>query len=83
MFNEIKLRRGQPDNRLTYDDFLAEFKKNFFDPNFDTLAVEIDKIESQAWQNYQEHRKSPRMFNSCEVKKRLNWIWARPNPCKN
>ncbi|MBC7537933.1 MAG: flavodoxin family protein [Bacteriovorax sp.] len=59
MFNKIKIRKGQPDPKLNEMEFHEEFKKDFYDPRFRDLDHEIEKLTQIAWENYNDHRKSP------------------------
>ena len=59
MFEDIRLRKGQPDYRLSREEFLVEFKKSFFDHRFRILDTEIEKIAEVAYENYSEHNKAP------------------------
>ena len=60
MFENIRIRKGQPEHRLDRRAFVEEFKKKFFDPRFEPLAREIEQLAEQAWKNYEDHRKAPR-----------------------
>lgn len=59
MFNTIKIRKGQPDPKLSHDDFITEYKKSFYDPRFRSMDVEIDRLAQIAWSNYVDSRKAP------------------------
>ena len=53
------IEKGQPETRLSYEDFRKEFLQSFFDPRFKELSGAIDKICDQAWKNYSDGRKAP------------------------
>lgn len=59
MFDRIKLYKGQPSYLLERDEFIAEFRKDFFDPRFRDLDQQINQLAEQAWQNYSDRRKAP------------------------
>ncbi len=57
---EITLRKGMPSVQLTREQFVERFRARFYDPAFDALAAELDKIVAIAWKAYHEYHKSPR-----------------------
>lgn len=59
MFNSIKIRKGQPDPKLSHEEFITEYKKSFYDPRFRSLDVEIERLAEIAWENYKDSRKAP------------------------
>ncbi|HZP79753.1 MAG TPA: flavodoxin family protein [Pseudolabrys sp.] len=52
-------RHGMPSPRLSHEEFRARYLQQFFDPLFDPLRAEIDRITEIAWQAYDGSRKSP------------------------
>jgi hypothetical protein len=56
----VKVRTGMPSVRLSRQEFARRFRNRFFDPVFDGLESEIEKIIEAAWNGYDEDRKSPR-----------------------
>jgi multimeric flavodoxin WrbA len=56
---DITVRKDMPSARLDKDEFARRVRARFYDPAFDTLADEIDKIIDAAWSGYDEYRKSP------------------------
>ncbi|HWV53184.1 flavodoxin family protein [Pseudorhodoplanes sp.] len=53
-------RTGMPSVALSRDEFVRRFKARFYDPLFEPLAAEIDRIADAAWTGYSENHKSPR-----------------------
>jgi len=58
--DKIDVRKGMPSVQLTRDEFVARLKEKFYDPLFDPLAPEIEKIAEVAWQSYDDYHKAPR-----------------------
>jgi multimeric flavodoxin WrbA len=54
------VRRGQGDTKLTREEFGKRFRAQFYDPAFDSLKTEIDRLTDVAWDAYEAGRKSPR-----------------------
>ncbi len=54
------VRKGQGDAKLPRDEFLKRFRARFYDPGFDPLQAEIDRLAEVAWDAYSNSRKSPR-----------------------
>jgi multimeric flavodoxin WrbA len=54
------VRKGQGDTMLSRAEFGKRFRARFYDPAFDSLRAEIEKLESAAWDGYSNSRKSPR-----------------------
>lgn len=54
------IRKGQPETALDESEFKKRYRANFFDPNFEAVGPEIDRITQVAWQNYRDHRKAPK-----------------------
>jgi multimeric flavodoxin WrbA len=52
-------RKGMPSPRLDEAEFKHRYRQQFFDPAFTTLAGEIDRIVSVAWDAYSNSRKAP------------------------
>ena len=45
---------------LTREEFRSRFFERFYDPAFDDVRAELDKICERAWDGYIKYRKSPR-----------------------
>ena len=52
-----KLRQYMP---LTRDEFRRRFFERFYDPAFDDVRPELERIFERAWDGYIQYRKSPR-----------------------
>jgi multimeric flavodoxin WrbA len=57
--------------------------ERFYDPDFDALRPELDRLIEMAWANYDQYRKSPRKrkagpgFANPEVELPIEWLEAR------
>lgn len=80
---DIDVRRGMPDVQLSRDQFEARLRARFYDPAFDGLAAEIDRIVEAAWDAYFDYRKSPRTqragpgFADPDYQLSIEWLEAR------
>jgi multimeric flavodoxin WrbA len=57
---KARVRTGMPSVQLDKTEFKRRFLERFFDPDFEPLSGEIDKIAQTAWTTYDEYHKSPR-----------------------
>jgi multimeric flavodoxin WrbA len=57
---KVKVRAGMPSVQLTKAEFAERVRQRFFDPAFDGVQDEIEKVIEVAWDGYKEYRKSPR-----------------------
>jgi hypothetical protein len=55
-----KVRKGQPSVALSREAFARRLRGRFYDPAFDAVQPELDRIVDIAWESYHEYRKSPR-----------------------
>jgi multimeric flavodoxin WrbA len=55
-----EVRKGQEDTHLTRQEFARRFREQFYDPAFEPLQAEIDRLSAVAWDGYENARKSPR-----------------------
>ena len=68
---------------LTREQFRARFFERFYDPTFDDLKVELEKVCERAWDGYIKHRKSPRKraagpeFADPAYELSIEWLEAR------
>ena len=53
-------RKGQGDVKLSRDEFVRRLGERFYDPLFDSVQGEVDRIVDAAWRAYDEYHKSPR-----------------------
>ena len=58
---KVKVRTGMPSVQLDKAEFKRRFRERFYDPDFEPLRAEIDKIAETAWFTYDEYHKSPRV----------------------
>ena len=54
------VRKGMPSVQLTKEEFSKRARERFYDPTFDAVAPEIEKVIAVAWKNYIEYHRSPR-----------------------
>jgi multimeric flavodoxin WrbA len=77
------IRKGQGDVKLSREEFTRRFHERFFDPAFDEVRSEIDKVTEVAWKNYDEYHKSPRKrkagpgFADPEYELPIEWLDTR------
>jgi multimeric flavodoxin WrbA len=57
--HDLKPRVSGDDLHLDEAEFKKRYQEHFYDPRFQGLSAEIEKITEQAWKNYQDHRKAP------------------------
>ena len=57
---DIEIRKGMPSVQLDKQEFKRRYLARFYDPAFDALKPEIDKIAEVAWKSYEDYNKSPR-----------------------
>ncbi len=57
---KIKVRTGMPSVQLDKREFKQRFLAKFYDPLFEPLQSELDKIVDAAWIAYDDYHKSPR-----------------------
>ena len=78
-----RIRKGQGQTRLSKDEFVRRFRENFYNPLFDSVQVEIDRVVEVAWKAYQQGYKSPRFrkagrgFADPEFELGLEWLETR------
>lgn len=52
-------RKGMPSVQLTRDEFVRRFRTRFADPDFASLADDLDRITAAAWTSYHDYHKAP------------------------
>jgi multimeric flavodoxin WrbA len=83
MAKSTQVRKGMPSVQLTKSEFAQRFRSRFYDPAFDAVADEIDKVIEKAWEGYREYRKSPRTreagrgFADPRFKLPIEWLETR------
>jgi hypothetical protein len=55
-----RVRKGQGDVKLSREEFVRRLGERFYDPAYDSVRAEIDRIIEVAWTSYSEYHKSPR-----------------------
>jgi multimeric flavodoxin WrbA len=79
----IQVRKGMPDAKLSREQFERRMRARYYDPAFDRLASEVDKIIEAAWDAYSHSRKSPRTqkagpgYADPDYDLSVEWIAAR------
>jgi multimeric flavodoxin WrbA len=79
----IKIRKGTPSVQLSRAEFARRLRGRFYDPAFEGLNREIEKIIAAAWDGYKEARKAPRTraagagYTDPTYKLSVEWIAAR------
>lgn len=80
---DVQVRKGQGDVQLTREEFERRFRERFYDPAFDRVAAEIDRVVEVAWEGYKQYRKSPRTrpagegFADPELPLPVEWLETR------
>jgi len=80
---KVRIRKGMPSVQLTKSEFVQRFRSRFYDPAFDAVADEIDKVIEKAWDGYHQYRKSPRTraagrgFADPSFKLPVEWLETR------
>lgn len=78
-----EVRTLQPSTKLTRAEFERRIGERFYDPAFDAVRGEIDRIMNVAWDGYDEYRKNPRTqkagpeFADPEYDLPVEWYLAR------
>ncbi len=78
-----EIRREQPSTKLSREEFARRLGERFYDPAFDAVRAEIDRVMDVAWTTYDEYHKSPRTrkagpgFFDPEFDLPVEWLAAR------
>lgn len=78
-----KIRKGQGDVKLSREEFDRRLGERFYDPSFDPVRTEINRVLDFAWENYDEYHKSPRTrkagpgFADPEFELPIEWLATR------
>ncbi len=79
----IRVRKGQGEVKLSRAEFTQRLAQHFYDPAFEALRPEMDRIVDAAWDGYDEYRKSPRTrragkgFANPDAQLPVEWLEAR------
>src|SRR4029078_9654656 len=57
---DVNVRKGMPSAQLDKNEFKKRFLTQFYDPAFQPLKAELDKIAEVALDGYDSYRKAPR-----------------------
>ena len=57
---DVEIRKGMPSVQLDKQEFKRRYLARFYDPAFEALKPEIDKIAEVAWKSYEDYNKNPR-----------------------
>jgi multimeric flavodoxin WrbA len=77
------VRTGQGDVKLSREEFARRLGERFYDPAFDAVRAEIERVVEVAWANYDEYHKSPRKrkagpgFADPDYELPVEWLEAR------
>ena len=80
---DINVRKGMPSVQLDKPEFKRRFLAKFYDPEFEKLKPELDKIVDIAWKTYDDYNKSPRTrkagegFADPNYDLSVEWLQAR------
>ena len=78
-----EIRKGQGDPKLTQEEFVRRLRERFYDPLFDAVQPEIERIIEVAWNAYTQGYKSPRYrkagpeFADPEYELSIEWLETR------
>jgi multimeric flavodoxin WrbA len=78
-----EVRKGQENVQLTRAEFERRFREHFLDPEFSTVAAELQQVMDVAWQAYDEYRRSPNTrpagkgFHDPEMSLPVEWLATR------
>ena len=78
-----KIRKGQGDVALSREEFARRLRERFYDPAFDRLPGELDRLVDTAWTTYHDYHKSPRTrkagpgFANPDFELPIEWLEAR------
>jgi len=81
--NAPKIRKGQGDVALSREEFARRLRERFYDPAFDRLPAELDRLVDTAWTTYHDYHKSPRTrqagpgFANPDFELPIEWLEAR------
>jgi multimeric flavodoxin WrbA len=80
---EPEVRTGQGEVQLSREEFARRLGERFYDPAFDGVRAEIERVVAVAWDGYDVYRKSPRTraagpeFSDPSFQLPIEWLEAR------
>jgi multimeric flavodoxin WrbA len=78
-----EVRTGQGNVALTREEFERRLRERFYDPGFNALTPELQRVADVAWTVYREYHKSPRTrkagpgFSDPDFELPLEWLDTR------
>src|SRR4030095_5927167 len=78
-----KVRKGMLSVQLTKEEFSKRARERFYDPTFDAVVPEIERVIAVAWKNYTEYHRNPRKrragpgFSDPEFSLPIEWVQTR------
>lgn len=82
---KIRVRTGMPSVALDKAEFRKRFLARFYDPDYDPLKRELDKVIDAAWITYADYHKNPRTrragkdFADPDYELPVEWLETRAN----
>jgi multimeric flavodoxin WrbA len=80
---DVNVRKGQGDVKLSREELERRLRERFYDPAFDQVSAELDRVVAVAWEGYDKYRKSPRTrraddgFADPDFELPVEWLRAR------
>ncbi len=80
---KVRIRKGMPSAQIDKREFKKRFQARFYDPVFEPLQGEIDRIAEAAWTAYDEYHKTPRTrkagkgFADPDYEPAIEWLETR------
>ena len=81
--SKLKPRTGQGDVKLSREEFARRLSERFYDPAFEAVKPELDRVMEVAWKVYDEYHKSPckrkagKGFHDPEFELPVEWLETR------
>ncbi len=78
-----EIRTGQGEVKLSRAEFALRLSERFYDPEFESVQAEIDRVMEVAWKTYDEYHKSPRKrkagrgFHDPDIELPIEWLETR------
>jgi multimeric flavodoxin WrbA len=82
---KVRVRTGMPDVKLNKSEYKKRFLAKFYDPAFEPVRGELDRIADTAWKTYDEYHKTPRTrkagpgFANPDFELAVEWLQTRAN----
>ena len=79
----VRVVKGMPSVKLDKQEFKRCYLERFYDPAFEGLEPEIERLIDKAWEAYDRYRKSPRTakagpeFHNPDFDLPIEWLEAR------